>query len=177
MNVWLILAAYEATWFVSVAGAGRGHGEWGVLAVLAFGAWRCWASPSRGVDLRLAAVALLLGALLESSWTGSGLLHYAAPWPWPAMPPWLMGLWVAFAFTIVPLFGYLHARPWLAAALGALGGPLAYLGAARGWHALTMSTPLWRPLLALALGWAIATPLLTSLARHWLRQALPRVAA
>ena len=57
------------------------------------------------------------------------------------------------------------------AAFGAIGGPLAYLGAARGWHAVTMSTPLWQVLPWLALGWGIALPVLTLLARHWLRAA------
>lgn len=169
MNFWITLAAYELAWLVAVDGAGRGYSWPGVLAVAAFAAWRLSVSRSRGVDARLAMVALALGLLLETAWTGTGLLRYAAPWPQPAAPAWLLALWVAFALTIVPLFGYLHARPWLAAALGAVGGPLAYAGAARGWHALTMATPTWRPLLALAAGWAVATPLLASLARRWLR--------
>jgi len=101
-----------------------------------------------------------------------GLIHYGAAWPLPSAPAWLLALWAAFALTIVPLFGYLHTRPWLAAALGAVGGPLAYLGAARGWRALSMLPPQWHALLALSIGWAVAMPTLMGLARHWL-QALP----
>lgn len=175
MTPWITLAAYELAWLVAIEGAGRGHAWPGVLAVALFAAWRLATSRTRLVDLRLAATALVLGLALETLWTGSGLLRYAAPWPGATAPAWLLALWVAFALTIVPLFRYLHARPWLAAVLGAIGGPLAYLGAARGWHALALATPVWRPLLAIALGWAVATPLLTSLARHWLLQ-LPRQA-
>ena len=177
MKFWITLAAYELAWLVAVDGAGRGHAWPGVLAVAAFAGWRLAVSRSRGVDVRLAVVALALGLLLESVWTGTGLLQYAAPWPRPAAPAWLLALWVAFALTVVPLFGYLHARPWLAAALGAIGGPLAYLGAARGWHALAMATPAWHALLALAAGWALATPLLVSLARRWLLRSPRQVAA
>lgn len=176
MTFWITLAAYELAWLVAVDGAGRGYGWPGVLAVAAFAAWRLAVSHSRMVDARLAMVALALGFVLEAVWTRAGLLHYAAPWPHTVAPAWLLALWVAFALTIVPLLGYLHARPWLAAMLGALGGPLAYLGAARGWHALTIAAPTWHALVALAAGWAVATPVLTSLARHWLHRSSAPVA-
>lgn len=168
MNFWFTLIAYEAVWFVAVSGAG--HGWWwpGALATLAFAAWRLAVSAHRGVELRLLAVGLLLGLVLENLWVRSGLLAYAAAWPWATAPVWLIALWLAFALTIVPLFGYLHARPALAALLGAVGGPLAYLAAARGWHAVQLPAPAWPSLLALAGGWALALPLLATLARRWL---------
>ncbi len=174
MNFWLTLVAYEAVWFAAVIGAGRGLWWPGVAATLAFAAWRLAASAHRRVEWRLLAVALAVGLVLENLWVRSGLLGYAAPWPWPGAPAWLIALWLAFALTIVPLFGYLHARPLLAALLGALGGPLAYLGAARGWHAVLLPTPAWPALLALGAGWALALPLLATLARRWLRDELPR---
>ena len=169
MNFWLTLIAYEAVWFAAVIGAG--HGQWwpGVVGTLAFAAWRLTVSARRLVEGRLVAVALLLGFILENLWVRTGLLSYATPWPWTDAPAWLMSLWVAFALTIVPLFGYLHARPVLAAVFGAAGGPLAYLGAARGWHAVLLPTPMWLTVLALAAGWAIALPLLATLARRWLQ--------
>lgn len=169
MNFWLTLIAYEAVWFAAVIGAG--HGRWwpGVLGALAFAAWRLAASKHRRVESRLVLVALLLGLILENLWVRAGLVGYATPWPWAESPAWLMSLWLAFALTIVPLFGYLHARSVLAAVFGAFGGPLAYLGAARGWHAVLLPTPVWPTLLALAAGWAIALPLLTTLARRWLQ--------
>jgi len=169
MNFWLTLIAYEAVWFAAVIGAGHGHWWPGVVGTLAFAAWRLAASAHRGVELRLVAMALLLGLVLEGVWVRAGLVGYASPWPLAEAPAWLMALWVAFALTIVPLFAYLHARPVLAALFGAIGGPLAYLGAARGWHAVLLPTPAWPTLLALAAGWAIALPLLTSLARRWLQ--------
>jgi hypothetical protein len=174
MNFWLTLAAYEAVWFAAVIGAGRGQWWPGVAATLAFAAWRLAVSAHRRVEWRLLAVALVVGLVLENLWVRSGLLGYAAPWPWAAAPAWLIALWLAFALTIVPLFGYLHARPWLATLFGALGGPLAYLGAARGWHAVLLPTPAWPALLALGAGWALALPLLATLARRWLRADLAR---
>lgn len=177
MNFWLTLIAYQAVWFCAVIGAGQALVWPGLLATTLFASWRLAVSARRDVELKLIATAFFLGLLLENAWVQGGLIRYAAPWPLPVTPAWLMALWVAFALTIVPLFGYLHARPMLAALLGAVGGPLAYLGAAHGWHAATLAPPTWQGVLALAAGWAVALPLLTSLARHWLRPRTPEPAA
>ncbi len=173
MNTLAILLAYQATWFVAVIGAGRGSWWPGVLAAALFALWRLAVSPARALELRLLLAALGIGLLLESVWVGSGLLDYAA-WPWAGPPAWILALWCAFALVVVPLLGYLHRRPWLAAALGAVGGPLAYLGAASGWDALRFSEPRWHTLLALGAGWALAMPALAALAARGLQRDIPR---
>lgn len=169
MNFWLAFAGYEAVWFAAVIGAGHGLAWPGVAATMLFATWRLGVSAHRGVELRLIAVALAVGIVLDAIGVAAGLLSYAAPSPWAETPAWLTALWVAFALAIVPLFGYLHRRLWLAALFGALGGPLAYLGAAHGWHAVSLAPPIWRALVLLAVGWAITLPLLCALARHGLR--------
>lgn len=168
MRFWITLVAYELVWFAAVIGAGHGLVWPGVAGTMLFVAWRVAESPHRRVELQLIAVGLLLGLVLEEIWVRLGLIRYSAPWPAPTHPAWLLALWAAFALTVVPLFGYLHARPWLAALFGAIGGPLAYLGAARGWHAVLLPSREWPSLVALAVGWGIAFPCLTLLARHWL---------
>lgn len=170
MSFWVTLIAYEVVWFATVFGAGRGSNWPGAIAAALFIAWRLMASTQRNVELRLAIVALLFGLLFEGLCVGTGLIRYAAAWPLAWAPLWLIALWVVFALTILPLFGYLHARPWLAALFGALGGPLAYLAAARGWHVVVFVDPAWRGLLAVAIGWGIAMPLLCTLARRWMHQ-------
>lgn len=172
MSFWITLAAYELVWFAAVLGAGRGLAWPGVAAVGLFAAWRLSVSRCPQVELRLLAVTVLLALALEGVWVRAGLIVYSAPWPLATAPAWLIGLWVAFALTLVPLFRHLHSRPLLAGVLGAVGGPLAYLGGARA-HALQFPAPLWRGLLALALGWAIVVPSLTSLASRWLRASSP----
>jgi hypothetical protein len=168
IGFWTTFAAYELVWVAAVLGAGRGLVWPGVAAAGLFAGWRLGISRCRRIELQLIAVTVLLALALEGLWVTTGLLIYSAPWPLPNAPAWLMGLWIAFALTLVPLFGHLHRRPAIAALLGAVGGPLAYLGAARG-HALELSPPAWRGLLALSLGWAIALPSLAGLAGRWLR--------
>jgi hypothetical protein len=172
MSFWLTLLGYQATWFAAVIGAG--HGQWwpGVVAAGLFALWRLWVSPHRALEARLVLVALSIGLVLENLWVRSGLLGYAAARPWAGSPAWILALWWAFALAIVPLLGYLHRRLLLAALFGAIGGPLAYLGAARGWGVVQFASPQWHSLLALAAGWALAMPLLAWLARRGLQQAL-----
>jgi hypothetical protein len=77
----------------------------------------------------------------------------------------MVALWANFAATLNVSLGALRARPWLAALLGGLGGPLAYWGGA-GLGAMRLVEPL-PALLVLAAGWAALTPLLFRLAT-WL---------
>ncbi len=168
MNTLLTFITYELVWFAAVSGAGRGWVWPGVGAAAAFIAWRLAVSRHRGIEARLLALALIVGATLETCWVHTGLIRYAAAWPLGSSPAWLLALWASFGLTIVPLFGYLHSRPWLAAALGAAGGPASYWAAARGWHAVIFPPRPLPTLLALSLGWAAALPLLTTLARRWL---------
>jgi hypothetical protein len=91
----------------------------------------------------------------------AGLVSYGAPWPHPALiPAWLMALWMVFGTCIEATARMLGARPYLKGAmLGALLAPPTYwFGMGAG--ALTLAGPVWQPLLATALLWAIATPLM-----------------
>lgn len=169
MHFWTTLVAHQATWFTAVIAAGTGLTWPGVVAVALFCAWRLAVSRHPGVEVRLGILALGIGLLLESLWTGSGLLTYSTSAPGGRVPAWILALWVGFALTVVPLFGMLHARPILAALFGALGGPLAYWGAGQGWGAVQFAQPHALSLLALAAGWAIAMPVLTTIAHRGLR--------
>lgn len=170
MNFWITLVAYEAVWFLTVIGASRGLNWPGGAAAALFIVWRLSVSKQRNAEIRLALVALLFGLMFEGICVGAGLIRYAAPWPLALAPLWLIALWVVFALTVIPLLGYLHARPWLATLFGAIGGPLAYLAAARGWHVVMFSQPIWHGLLAVAIGWGLAMPLLAGFARRWTRK-------
>ncbi len=174
MNALLTFIAYELVWFAAVIGAGRGVVWPAVSAAALFVGWRLTVSAQRSVEGALLAAALLIGTVLETCWVRGGLIRYAAAWPLASAPAWLLALWASFGLTIVPLFGYLHSRPALAAATGALGGPLSYLAAAHGWHAVLLPAHPWRSLFALALGWAAALPALTTFARRRLAMGTAR---
>jgi hypothetical protein len=68
--------------------------------------------------------------------------------------------------TFTQSMSWLQNRLWLSVLLGAIGGPMAYLGAARAWDVVQFTSPTWPGLLWLGAGWALATPLLAWMAKR-----------
>ncbi|CAN5620942.1 DUF2878 domain-containing protein [soil metagenome] len=168
MGLWLNAIGYQIVWFCAVIGAGSGRWWPAVAAALVFVAWQWAVSRQRMADLRLLAVALGCGLVIDGAMAASGLAGYAAAWPFAAFAPaWILAVWAAFAMTLNQSMRWMQPRLWVAGLLGAVGGPLAYLGAARGWGAVEFAAPQWQALLGLAVAWALAMPLLAGLGRYW----------
>jgi hypothetical protein len=117
---------------------------------------------------------------VDGAFAISGWVRYATPapaWPPGGAPLWILALWASFAMTLNGSLRYLQGRLGMAVILGAVGGPLAYLGAARGWHAVSLVAPAGRGLLLVACGWAISVALLAALARRLRQSATPSAGA
>lgn len=167
MALWHNAIGYQVVWFCAVIGAGDGRWWPGVAAAAAFIAWQFAVSNRRAADLRLVALALACGLVGDGTLAASGWGTYAAsPLGDRAAPPWILAVWMSFAMTLRVSLGWLCRRPWLALAVGLVGGPLAYLGAARGFGALVFATPAWPGMALLAAAWAVAMPLLAWRARR-----------
>jgi hypothetical protein len=111
-------------------------------------------------------IALAMGVVADSLLAATGVLAFASPWPWTfAAPVWILAMWAGFALTLNHSMAFLRGR-WLAAtAFGAIGGPLAYWGAARGFDAVDFGLGLPIALAALAVVWGVAMPALYALHR------------
>ncbi len=164
MASWANLFGYQATWFAVAWSAGHGRAWIGMLACIAFIGvqWRC--SHARRADARVVLAALACGLLVDGIAAATGLLAYASAFPALPAPAWIVLLWCAFAMTMNHSMAWFAPRPWPAAAFAAVGGPLAYLGAARGFGALAFRDPAWPALLYLGSAWAVALPLLLRVA-------------
>jgi len=155
--------AYELLWFAVVIGAARGF-VWPVVGLaVAFVAWQVAVAPSRRLACRGALVALVLGMLVDGgarafTWLGYASASIALP-PGGA-PVWILGLWCAFGVTLAGPFRWIAGRPLIAALLGAIGGPLSYLGAERGWRTVVFLAPAWHGIAWLAVTWAAALAVL-----------------
>ena len=68
--------------------------------------------------------------------------------------------WAAFAMTINHSMAWFARHRWWSALFAGVGGPLAYLGAARGFDALAFQRPAWPAIAILSIAWACALPLL-----------------
>lgn len=165
LRIWATAIGYQTVWLCAVAGAGRGLSWPGIAAGAAFVAVMLISATRPAQVAMLAAAAIGAGALLDGALAMSGWLRYAAAWPAAAFAPaWILALWAAFATTLPVLLPTWLGAPLPSALLGAIGGPLAYLGAARGFGAVEFAAP-GPALAALALGWAVALTLLARFSR------------
>jgi Protein of unknown function (DUF2878) len=174
VTFWANLIGYQIVWFSAIIGAGRGLWWPGVIAAAVFIllhlAFARQSAAQRSIDVRLLAIAVLIGTLLDGTVAASGFARYAASGVTllpDGAPLWILAMWASFALTLRHSMTFLLGRPAVSLLFGALGGPIAYLGAARGWQAIAFAEPRWMALLTLAIGWGIAIPLLTTLAVRW----------
>lgn len=151
--------AFKAVWLACVLGAARGHPWLGpaafALSVLAHVAL---VRPPAGVWWLVAGLSVG-GFAIDSAFAAGELLRYAAPVPLDGMAPiWIVTMWANFALLFGSALGWLHHRYALAAAMGAIGGPAAYL-AGRSLGGVTFTADIGVIILALAVVWAVAVPL------------------
>ena len=145
-------AGFQLVWFACVLSAAAGR-QWIGLAVFAIViALHLALSESRAMEGTLLVRAAILGALAEWIMTAVGALRFDGLF--------MVALWVNFAATLRFALAWLQGRYWLGSALGALAGPLSSLGGER-LGAISVNQPL-----AVAVEWAIATPLLLWLAKE-----------
>ncbi|QWT21534.1 DUF2878 domain-containing protein [Bacillus sp. NP157] len=162
---WINFILYQALWFALVIGAAHGSTGLALVPAAAFVVWQAATANDPRQDLRRVALAVLAGLVVDGVPALLDWWSYASPAP--ALPPhgaplWILALWACFATTIDRSLSFLQGRLWLAAALGAIGGPLAYLGAARGWQAVHLPPSTLLFVGWLAVGWGLAMPLLAS---------------
>jgi len=159
---------FQAAWFAAVMGAARGMFWLGPLAMLPVLAIHLALRDNRQGELKLLLSAGLLGFIYDTSLVSAGvftpLTHLFSR---PFSPPWMICLWLNFAATLNVSLSWLRGRYLLAAAFGAIGGPLAYYSGAK--LGATEALPSVLGMLVLALGWGIMTPLLVWLAQHFWR--------
>jgi hypothetical protein len=151
---------YQAGWFAAVLGAGYGRPWSGAAAALGLVAAHVALARRRTDEAALVMAAGAVGLVLDTLHAAAGIVVYR-PGVHPSWlcPPWIVALWMQLATMLRFCLRWLRGRYALASLLGAAGGPLAFrageaLGAAR------IGEPRLRSFLALALSWAVATPLL-----------------
>ena len=155
---WLVANAVwlQAGWWICVLGAER---PWLLLLVIAGVVVHLRLCPDVNAEVKALLRVTLAGCVLDSTLGALGVFGFDAR----PLPLWLALLWLVLAS------GMRHSLAWagrhwqLGALLGALGGPLAYVGGARvAQVALPLGT-LETGLLLMPI-WALALPLLARLA-------------
>ena len=151
------LVLYQVGWFICIFGTAAGR-QWAGAAYAVFALLAHLAIvPHPRRSLLAIAVVAAFGFAVDGLWTVTGLLVFPNQelllgW----LPPWMLGLWVMFAFLMDSALRWLRGRLVIAAILGLVAGPIAYVGGAR-LGALEVTGPLGAA--AVALTWAVALPL------------------
>lgn len=159
--------ASEAGWFACVLGAANDMPWIGPVVVLALVLVHLRLVDTPPVEeVRLMLAAVFIGLLADSFLVASGLVSYPnGTWIDGLAPYWILAMWAMFATTMNMSLKWLKSRLPLAALLGAIFGPLAYL-AGEELGAVTFESRTLA-LVALSLIWAFCMPLLLYLASHW----------
>ncbi|MDQ6619440.1 MAG: DUF2878 domain-containing protein [Pseudomonadota bacterium] len=158
-------AAFQLAWFACVAGAARGTPWLGVFVAMAAVAAHASISARPRRELVLVLVAIAFGAVYDSSIAALGWITYNSGEFVPGIAPhWILALWALFATTLNVSLRWLRGRRVAAALVGAVAGPLSYYAGER-LGALVLVEPV-AATLALAVGWAIFTPVLIEIAQR-----------
>ena len=155
---WLVANAVwlQAGWWICVLGAER---PWLLLLMIAGVVVHLRLCPDVNAEVKALLRVTLAGCVLDSTLGALGVFGFDG---WP-LPLWLALLWLVLAS------GMRHSLAWagrhwqIGALIGALGGPLAYVGGARVTQVALPLGTLETGLLLMPI-WALALPLLARLA-------------
>lgn len=166
---------FQSVWFLSLFGAGTQRSWLGFLALACFTAWHFRSAPSPRAELLLVVVACVVGFIVDTTFIQAHLLAYAEPLPFAGVAPyWILGMWINFALTLNGSMRWLQGRYLLAAVLGAIGGPLAYVAGVRLGAAELLASEMM-VYGTLAVVWALTVPLLVR-TTDWVNTLWPQAA-
>ncbi len=166
-------ALLNAAWFGAVVGSAEGQLAFAWTIGLGVLVVHLALVRDRRPDLRLMAATIVIGGITETVTGGLGAYTVSGdPMPAPLPPSWILLLWAVFAITLRHCMVWLRGRTALAAALGAIGGPLSMLGGAR-LGALTVAEDRVWFWLVVGVQWAIVLPVLVHIGGRPAERSLP----
>lgn len=166
LNLMINVVALQLAWFTCVLGASNDLPWLGIpaVAVVLLIHASLVVDPLR--EMRLVLFALVLGAVFDSLLMASGWIDYRNGIIIPGLAPvWILAMWAQFATTLNISMAWLKGRPLLAALTGGIGGPLSWIAGAK-LGAIELVEPT-EAVIALAVGWAVAMPLLMAVADRY----------
>ncbi|MEO8308777.1 MAG: DUF2878 domain-containing protein [Pseudomonadota bacterium] len=160
------LVAYQCAWLACVLAAAAQRPVIGIAVAVAVVSWHLHTATSPWVELRLLAIATMVGATFESLLIASGWVRME-----PSLllgnftPLWMVALWPVFATTLNVSLRALRPHYLLSALLAAIAAPLAYsAGAKLGALQWVNEVP---ALVVIAITWSMLMPLLMKSAQRF----------
>ena len=156
---------FQISWFAAILGGAQGWPLMGSAPAIIVVAIHLYMNRNHLVrEALLILCVTLLGVIVETGFVSFGALHYAGANADAVLPPiWIIALWFAFGTLPHGSLSWLSGRLWLQLFLGAVFGPLSYVGGAK-LGAATLSAPLISSIAMISVGWALAMVLIFQLA-------------
>ena len=165
-NVIINFVLFQIGWFACVLGAAKQWPWVGVIFMLLFLVWHLSQALRAKPEIILVIITVIIGGIFDQIMTKNSLLTYQSHGWSNALPAaWILALWAEFAMILNVSLRWMRKRWLIAILFGAIGGPLAYIGAAK-LGAVTLDAP-QLSYVALSVGWAIITPLLLILSEKF----------
>ncbi|OQW69475.1 MAG: hypothetical protein BVN34_03940 [Proteobacteria bacterium ST_bin12] len=158
---------FQIGWFACVIGAVKQMPWLGVAVVIAIIIWHLTQAKQAKKELQLLFITLVIGGTFDQIMLNHELISYQAHgWSNSIVPVWILALWAEFVTVLNVSLRWMKELKtpvrWLVSVLfGAIGGPLAYIGAEKLGAVTLNNLPI--SYIALGVGWAILTPLLLKL--------------
>ena len=166
MNILFNFIAFKIGWLACVVGGANGWPLIGTLIAATIVALHVATSTVPRRELTLVLFAGAIGAVWDSALAAAGLLVYTSGTLFAGTAPyWIVAMWLLFATLLNKSLRWMHSRLAMAAAFGAVGGPLAFYAGHR-LGAVEFSN-FGLAMFALAVGWGTLMPLLVLLARRF----------
>jgi len=163
MQMLINFIAFQVGWFSSVVGAAREMPWLGPAVVLVVALIHLRQARRPRLEVGLIVACGILGLLFDSLLVVLGWVAYpSGQLVADAAPYWIVTMWMLLATTLNRSMAWLKGRLALATVLGAIAGPLSYLGGERlGGMQFVEIVP---AIIFLAVGWATVMPILVTLA-------------
>jgi len=156
---------FQVGWFACVLGAAKDKELLGMIIALGVIICHVATQGDSRKELKLVLIASAIGLIWETWVLNLDILRYpshpeALFWP----PTWLIMMWALFATTINLSMAWLKGRWVLSVLMGAVFGPLAFIGGERLGAVVFLDSTL--SIITLSVGWGLLMPLILWIAER-----------
>jgi hypothetical protein len=156
---------FQIGWFACVLGAAQDKELLGIIIALGIIVFHVVSRADSRNEFKLVLAAAAIGLLWETWVLNLDILRYPShPEALFWAPTWLIMMWALFATTINLSMGWLKGRWILALFMGAIFGPLAFIGGEKLGAVVFLDSTL--SIVTLAIGWGLLMPLLLWIAER-----------
>lgn len=160
--------AFQLVWLFVIVAAANDDMHFALLAITVFASVQLYFSRWRLTDIKLIALGLSAGMMLDTIWLNLEIISYAGGEIGQIVPWWIGYLWVNFMLTLNHSLSWLKHRLKMLTVFTIFAAPLSYLAGSK-LGAVSFLQP-GLAVLVLSLSWALLVPMLMCLARLWQQQ-------